>query len=468
MIHRALFSEKTATACIFSSCFMFILASFFLYPYTDTYYYWDWSRHLALSYYDGPPMVAYLLRGYTVFFGNTFFALNFFGASMLFITAFFIYKIGLLLFDRQIALNAAFLWLVGPSLNSHLFIRITYDAPFCLFWASTLYFVVKYLEHQKTRDIYWAGGMIGLMLLSKYIGIILVLALFVFILFRRRSLLFNKHIYFSMLLAACLFSPVLIWNAGHQWTSFLFQLKAHSYCTSSFVAMKRLLSRMVLSYNFLFLVCVIGLYKVRATKKDSVLLLNITWILVSLFFLTCAFLKDDILENYFFPGLISLVLLSVYYIAALRLRKTFLLIAAVYLCRFVLLLIHHSLPSPYGGTEHMLFALSHILEKQYIPQHSVIMVPDWETAARLSFWLKNHPTVFVSPWSQRANQYAEWSQPVINTIQIKKIPEVFYVDFQYQPDRIHSVKGFLHHCAALQPLANLGDSPRVFVYRCRM
>ncbi len=28
----------------------------------DTYYYWEWSRHLALSYYDGSPMIAYFIK----------------------------------------------------------------------------------------------------------------------------------------------------------------------------------------------------------------------------------------------------------------------------------------------------------------------------------------------------------------------------------------------------------------------
>ncbi len=36
----------------------------------DEAYYWDWSRHLSLSYYDGPPLMAYLIRISTFLLGG--------------------------------------------------------------------------------------------------------------------------------------------------------------------------------------------------------------------------------------------------------------------------------------------------------------------------------------------------------------------------------------------------------------
>src|ERR1700677_2962050 len=37
----------------------------------DEAYYWVWSQHLALSYLDHPPIVAYLIRLGTALMGNT-------------------------------------------------------------------------------------------------------------------------------------------------------------------------------------------------------------------------------------------------------------------------------------------------------------------------------------------------------------------------------------------------------------
>ena len=45
-------------------------------PFDDELYYWCWSRDLQLSYYDHPPMVAYMIRASTELFGNSIFAIR--------------------------------------------------------------------------------------------------------------------------------------------------------------------------------------------------------------------------------------------------------------------------------------------------------------------------------------------------------------------------------------------------------
>src|SRR5438128_8966205 len=45
-------------------------------PFDDELYYWCWSRDLQLSYYDHPPMVAYMIRGTTELFGTSVFAIR--------------------------------------------------------------------------------------------------------------------------------------------------------------------------------------------------------------------------------------------------------------------------------------------------------------------------------------------------------------------------------------------------------
>ena len=45
-------------------------------PFDDELYYWCWSRDLQLSYYDHPPLVAYMIRGATELFGDSIFVLR--------------------------------------------------------------------------------------------------------------------------------------------------------------------------------------------------------------------------------------------------------------------------------------------------------------------------------------------------------------------------------------------------------
>ncbi|NIM03005.1 glycosyl/arabinosyl/mannosyl transferase, partial [bacterium] len=42
----------------------------------DEVYHWVWSNHLALSYYDHPPMVAYVIWFFTRIFGSSFFTVH--------------------------------------------------------------------------------------------------------------------------------------------------------------------------------------------------------------------------------------------------------------------------------------------------------------------------------------------------------------------------------------------------------
>ncbi len=42
----------------------------------DEAYYWLWSKHLALSYYDHPPVIAYAIRAGTLLFGDTAFGVR--------------------------------------------------------------------------------------------------------------------------------------------------------------------------------------------------------------------------------------------------------------------------------------------------------------------------------------------------------------------------------------------------------
>lgn len=55
-------NQRRAAWFILGVSLLHALYNFFLPFYPDEAYYWLWSRHLDFSYYDHPPMVAYLIR----------------------------------------------------------------------------------------------------------------------------------------------------------------------------------------------------------------------------------------------------------------------------------------------------------------------------------------------------------------------------------------------------------------------
>ena len=65
------FNKYTITLFIYG-LFLFLIAPFH-FKGADSFYYWDWSRHLDLAYFDGSPMIAYALKQLLFFLAILYF-----------------------------------------------------------------------------------------------------------------------------------------------------------------------------------------------------------------------------------------------------------------------------------------------------------------------------------------------------------------------------------------------------------
>jgi dolichol-phosphate mannosyltransferase len=102
---------------------------------------------------------------------------------------------------------------------------ITPDAPLTACWTGALYFLARALLQERTSAWLGLGVCLGLGMLSKYSITLLGLATLVFIVLDRKSRRWWRHPapYLAVALALAIFSPVIIWNAQHEWASFAFQ-----------------------------------------------------------------------------------------------------------------------------------------------------------------------------------------------------------------------------------------------------
>jgi len=201
----------------------------------DEAYYWVWSQHLQLSYFDHPPMVAYMIKIATLIFGNTVWAIRFAAWFCTSMACIVIYFLTLRAFGLRSANIALLLLLAWPIAQGCFFIS-TIDAPLLLFFSLTLYCYYRGVVELDLKYIYLGGVALGLALLSKYTAILILPALFLYILMskNKRVLLITIHPYLSMLIALLIFSPVIIWNYQHQWISFTFQYIHGTQGNSSF------------------------------------------------------------------------------------------------------------------------------------------------------------------------------------------------------------------------------------------
>jgi len=91
-------------------------------------YYWNYAMHPSLSYFDHPPMVAWVIRLGTSLFGNTEIGVRSGGILLAMGSTYLIYLLGKMWFDKKSGLIAALLFQIIPIYFVYGF-NVTPDIP---------------------------------------------------------------------------------------------------------------------------------------------------------------------------------------------------------------------------------------------------------------------------------------------------------------------------------------------------
>ncbi len=188
----------------------------------DEAYYWQWSRRLALSYFDQGPGHAYLIRLGTTLFGNTPLGIRFVGACLAAGTGW----LAFLTARRWLGDRAAFLTVILLTVAPLLLVGgiiATYDNPQIFFWTAGLYAVTVTVQNNRESGWYIVGLCVGLGALCKLTMWLFAPCVLLFLLispnFRRH--LTTPHPYLAFLLAMLVYSPVIFWSLQNGWTTIL-------------------------------------------------------------------------------------------------------------------------------------------------------------------------------------------------------------------------------------------------------
>lgn len=197
----------------------------------DENYYWVWSQNLQLSYYDHPPMVAWLfalgnflpafmLKWPAVLFGHLFFL----------VWDQFLKNIDFSIEQRKsFFILAMFSPLVGLST-----LALTPDLPLLLFIGISIFTFERAL---KKNTLFWYslfGLALGLGFTSKYHIVLMVPGLLLYLIASKKWLQVNPTgVVFALIGFLVGASPVWIWNLQNEWVSFRFQLN-HGIGTKKF------------------------------------------------------------------------------------------------------------------------------------------------------------------------------------------------------------------------------------------
>jgi len=102
---------------------------------------------------------------------------------------------------------------------------VTPDAPLLVASSFVLFYLAKVLETGARRVVARVGAAVGAALLSKYTALFFGPAILIWLVAvpKLRRWLLSPWLYLGGLVALAIFAPVILWNADHQWVSFIKQ-----------------------------------------------------------------------------------------------------------------------------------------------------------------------------------------------------------------------------------------------------
>jgi 4-amino-4-deoxy-L-arabinose transferase-like glycosyltransferase len=185
----------------------------------DEAYQWVWSKHLALSYYSKPPLIALTQFLGTSLCGDTAFGVRCF-APLIAATL----SVMLLRFlAREVSARAGFFLVVIVSATPLLAVGatlLTVDPLAVLFWTAAMLSGWRAVqENSRLSSWCWTGLWMGLGFLSKYTSPLLWMCWGVFFMMwpPARQHLRRPGPYLALSINLLCTLPVLVWNWQHDW-----------------------------------------------------------------------------------------------------------------------------------------------------------------------------------------------------------------------------------------------------------
>ncbi len=242
----------------------------------DEAYYWLWSKHLALSYYDHPAAVAYAIRAGTTLFGDTPFGVRFVALLFSIGASWAVWRAGALLTQSETAGALSCLFFNLTLMTTVETMTATPDAPLMMTSAFFIWALAKLRQSEDGRWWLAVGAAGGAALLSKYTALFLGAGALAWLLFTRegRRWLTSPWLWLGGVLAVALFAPVLVWNAQHDWISLRFQLgKAGTHHFAPHHLIDFLAGQIALASPFVFALFTLGLARWRKARSPLLIAL---------------------------------------------------------------------------------------------------------------------------------------------------------------------------------------------------
>jgi len=275
-------------------------------PLIDEAYYWMLSRNLAGGYYDHPPMVAVVIRLGTMIAGDTEFGIRLVSILLALPMSWAVFRAATILFGSSRVGSTAAIQLNVTMMASVGTVVVTPDVPLMVASSFVLLSLGKVL--QTGHGAWWlaVGAAVGAALMSKYTALFFgpIILIWLIAVPTLRHWLISPWPYLGGLIALAIFSPALLWNADHQWVSFIKQfgrVQMGGFNPRTFTQM--VLGQFAFATPVVFLLGVSGhyaLFKGLAGTRAAATLINaMVWTFV--FYFIVHSLHDDVHPQWLSP-----------------------------------------------------------------------------------------------------------------------------------------------------------------------
>ena len=186
----------------------------------DEAYQWHWSKHLALSYYSKPPMIAYTQFLGTALWGDNAFGVRFFSPIIAAILSLLLLRF----VARELNGRAAFCLVAAMSVTPLMAVGatlMTIDPLSVLFWTAALLAGWRAMERDSLALWAWTGVWLGLGFLSKYTELFQLVCWAVFFALwpPARRHLRKPGPWLALAINLLALVPVYLWNRDHGWAT---------------------------------------------------------------------------------------------------------------------------------------------------------------------------------------------------------------------------------------------------------
>jgi len=422
----------------------------------DEAYYWVWSKHLAASYRDKGPAIAWVIALGNWLFGDTVFGVRFFGVVLSTGISWQLYVLARRLADERTALWCLILANVIPMLAlGSLLMTIDTLSLFCWAWAMNVFWTA--IHSRKPWHWMGLGLIIGLGFLAKFTNGLQLACIAMFLVWSKphRSLLFSKQTV-AMGLAFCVaILPIVWWNVHTGWIH-AGALHSRSGVSTSFQIRPFELLRFI-GGQIAVLSPLIGIGLIvavvetcRKNHRDT----NARFLLSHCLPIYAVFgffsLNHAGKENWMAPALIAGIVVLTTYWRALVARKPLWrrgVAVALGLACVLTLVLHNTdylrLPSKYEPlrrAQGWADFTAHV-QRARLEHHTDLLIGNhYSQASMMQFYLPGHPTTYLPEEPYGQNQFTLWP-----TYQAAEHPRALFVTDKTDP-LPESLKREFTHC----------------------